>query len=838
MWYTIANYTLRWKGGGCYYGNSWYSHPFPFDVALTSAMSEKKQPERIKPIPELRTAVTEILVANGRSVQPFVRTLHATEENVARSSLGTLIGVFEIDDQSEDSAYIVNFLASVAKKEFFSNPRRGAIESFEAALHKINLALAELVKHGNVAWLGKLHGAIGILEKNNLHFSVTGHAKILLLRSGTLADISLGLASEESHTHPIKTFVEVSSGRLSVDDQVLLSSPELLALFSLADLSKTAGRMDHQRFTQFLKTALVNELDMAGLVVVNIEEDLGASVSLTKTPTPRTEKKEKPPVANVFSQSAFQEKQARKTATVAEALAEKAIEDYVDSKTGHIYVQGLTPQAPGEHPALDAWRLTLQDFFHALGESFSASGKALRKTLSKSASVAGTAVMNTSHSLARQMKRSLKRTWQKYLAEREAAREEKAAAYQETPLVTPTEAPEELSESISFVEEQEGELQKTAGTNEAGEIEELPDFIKEKLALFYQRERAEAAQNTQTKSTFGTMLTHFADQSRTLASKVLPLFRQTLATIHLPKTRPPHTTLLLGGAFLLFLGGSILVYFLLRTNTAPAPMAPQTIPETPLSQDDRGNSSTTQTNVVSNTSEPIIGNIILDDESFLVTEKTVTAVASHQSYSIPGGSPARLVAAMDNLRLLFVLTETGKLYAFSPIRKSFVENTLTLPAGAKVEALGAYLTYLYVLDSTTDQIYRFPRAEGGFGAGTAWLKDTITLESNAHMTVSDTIFLSSDPSTVRGYFRGRATSTLEVPEGGLAVTALYTHPGLQNIYALDSAHQSVYTWNQEGKLVNTYSDPAFVGGMTLSVDETQGQIFIGTETSLLSYKLK
>lgn len=74
-------------------------------------------------------------------------------------------GIFEIDDSSEDSKYIVNFLFSVAKNEYFCNPRRGATESFEAALHKINVALAEIVKHGNIRWLGKLHGTIAILRE-------------------------------------------------------------------------------------------------------------------------------------------------------------------------------------------------------------------------------------------------------------------------------------------------------------------------------------------------------------------------------------------------------------------------------------------------------------------------------------------------------------------------------------------------------------------------------------------------------------------------------------------------------------------------------------------------
>ena len=165
---------------------------------MNHGMLEKKRPEKTKMATPLEKITTEIQVANGRATEPFIKVFNYSGENVAASALGTLVGVLEVAERSEDSAYIVNFLASVAKKEYFSNPRRGAIESLEAALHKINLALAELVKHGNIAWLGKLHGTLGILEKNNFHFSVTGEANILLLRNGTFSSISEGLASDES----------------------------------------------------------------------------------------------------------------------------------------------------------------------------------------------------------------------------------------------------------------------------------------------------------------------------------------------------------------------------------------------------------------------------------------------------------------------------------------------------------------------------------------------------------------------------------------------------------------------------------------------------------------
>lgn len=160
-------------------------------------MAERKPPSKNTTAPVLERTVSDILVAENRSAEPFVKTFVLSGDNVTKMDLGTLVGVLEIEEKSEDSAYIVNFLASVAKKEYFSNPRRGPIESFEATLHKINVALTELVKHGNISWLGKLHGALGILEKNHFHFSVTGEGSILLFRGDSCMEISEGLASRK-----------------------------------------------------------------------------------------------------------------------------------------------------------------------------------------------------------------------------------------------------------------------------------------------------------------------------------------------------------------------------------------------------------------------------------------------------------------------------------------------------------------------------------------------------------------------------------------------------------------------------------------------------------------
>ncbi len=157
-------------------------------------------------------AFSAITVGSGRAAEPYIIAFHYKSDNVAGKPLGTLFGFFEVEVHDEDAAYIVNFLASVAKKEYFTNPRREVNESFETTLHKINVALAELAKEGNVCLLGHLHGILGAVSEGTVHFSATGDGVLALVRENSLRPISDGLAEVTSEPHPLKTFTEVSSG--------------------------------------------------------------------------------------------------------------------------------------------------------------------------------------------------------------------------------------------------------------------------------------------------------------------------------------------------------------------------------------------------------------------------------------------------------------------------------------------------------------------------------------------------------------------------------------------------------------------------------------------------
>lgn len=822
-------------------------------------MLNKKQQEKIQGAPELQKIITEIPITNGRNVEPFVKVFNYSDKNVAKSSLGSLVGVFEVADRNEDSVFIVNFLTSVAKTEYFSNLRRGSIESFEASLHKINLALAELVKDGHIAWLGKFHGAIGVLEKNNLHFSVTGKAQIVLLRNGNLAEISDGLASSESNIHPLKTFVEISSGRLAPHDKIILTSPELFDLLTPEDLEKNALRMDMERFSQFLRTVLVNKLDMGGSLIIDFQE------AEPIVPAKKEVKKPAEAPQNFFSQEAFEAAQKEKSAIIVDGLLnneeapDPTTEEYIDPRTRHIYVQGDMTQQNEDHPLLENTKLHLQDFLHSLGGVLLAQKKSLRKNGKKLMILWGflrEKLHITTHALAhilyQQGKRGMTALISKIRSARIASLSKKSAEkiqmhkeYMPSPqsgIESPQTPPkEEVFKMIS-------EEQNT----------DVPPFIREKLVSFYRKREKAPSSILFWENALGifqkglavlslfigkvlrTILLLLSASGGYIKPRMNYIFRISFTFLKTQLNRYERKTLVI--AFFTFIilvtGITLIAQFFTREEAPPivtAPIETTTVLALPLETEKNARLAENIRPILT-TEDAIVASVLLDDTTYIITSAYILSVNENKKYPLPEGSgSATFATPMDDLRIIFISTDANEFLAFTPSNKKFTKNTLNLPLGTAIRSLGTYLTYLYILDGNTNQVYRFPRAEGGFGTASIWNKEPLTLGDSPRMAVSETIFIAPDTTSISAFFRGTFVKNLESPLEPLSLTYLFTHPDLTRVYALDATHKRVLVWNQEGALLAQYFSEQFSDIQSISVNEKKNEIFLTTSNELFSF---
>ncbi len=233
----------------------------------------------------------QVFVCPKQELAPFGIAFATGADNFEKRKLGTIFGVVKLDDRSEDSSYVANLLVSVMKKEYFSKPQRSAEESFEAGLRKANLALAELARHGSLGWSGKLNFAGGTLERNNLHFACLGKVFVFLFRGGQVAEISRDLQEgTETETHPLKTFSNISSGKLEKGDKLIFTTDDLLEIFSKEELRQNADHFSREEFPGFVEMSLEANAELAGTVVVDLVEALEAKPAAIEAPVIGKEK--------------------------------------------------------------------------------------------------------------------------------------------------------------------------------------------------------------------------------------------------------------------------------------------------------------------------------------------------------------------------------------------------------------------------------------------------------------------------------------------------------------------------------------------------------------------
>ncbi|HCX27518.1 MAG TPA: hypothetical protein DHI91_00045 [Candidatus Portnoybacteria bacterium] len=174
----------------------------------------------------------EILIKKSRSKKTICDIFVYEPENIEETALGSLYMTAELT-ANEDSWHLIGLISSLIKREYYSLPHRGPLDSLEASLKKANRALSELTGQGNLAWLGKIHFICAALNKEeDLFLAQAGAAQAWLHRGDNLTSITKKIVPSPARPHPAKTFQSVISGKVGPGDKLALATPALSELLS------------------------------------------------------------------------------------------------------------------------------------------------------------------------------------------------------------------------------------------------------------------------------------------------------------------------------------------------------------------------------------------------------------------------------------------------------------------------------------------------------------------------------------------------------------------------------------------------------------------------------
>lgn len=837
-------------------------------------MIREEQTKQNKESILLDAKISDVFVVQNSKVRAYIEQFKHKGINFTQKKLGTFLGFFIVRDSSASSANIVNFLTAEIKKEYFAFPKRGMTESFEASLHRVNRALAEVANIGNVDWLGTIDGAVCAIDETKMYFSVTGNARVLLIRNESIINISEGIASEEAKQHPLKTFVDISSGQLMVGDKIIITSPELLDLISFDDLQRNALRLSRSNFVQFINTVLTNECKIATTSIIDINEK-----NITKTDFSKNNVKEKMGEesleemsipSNVFSAQVFEDEIEKNEVNLEEAkqgenLNEdefKEKEEYVDKRTGHIYLQG-------DEDVEDTNQLwsSIADFLKDknrivkdfVKKKFRRSKKKVEKLIDSSSKpesfiqVNSVKLADVDYEIAK-------------LKEEIGINEKSKKIKQEKVENNKSDKDRKVNKNINKLREKNSIdlVKKYYDSNSKldfvdeeniSSIDKILDFLEFVIDLII----SFVIKIYQSVLSMFKQFFSKAEKSETISKKATILKKEGLFYDRLK-------------VFWKNVSGKNKIIWLTVLALCLA---------TPLFFINKGDEGVNVSIIgdASDLNDSKMDNLVESDEESNVQDSVPTAVASIESeaegnindpreiykgtaliyvnkidnydiavtkdsiivldddnikHSLPVDSGIiKYATVMDDLKLVFLLTDKNKLFSFSPKSKEFKSQELNVDVKS-VKDIETYMTYLYVV--TDNGITRHARKEGGFDDGSDWIEDGTDIKSVTDVAINNNIFVIKGKNVLSFFKHKKVDFGLKDVE---SIDLIYIEENMKYLWALNKEKSTIYKFDKStGKLIDEFVHGDIKNVVSFAVDEKSNIAIVTTDQIVFRFELK
>ncbi len=791
----------------------------------------------------LKMKLNEVFVAKSVKNRAYIEQFTHTSVNFTQKHLGTICGFFVIRNESKYNAHIVNVLTSEIKKEFFSVSRRSISEAFESALYKCNKVLTKLAEEGNTEWLGSIDGAVCAFDTSTIYFSVTGEASVYLIRDRNIINISEGLASQEAHEFPMKTFVDTSQGPLYEFDRVIVTSKELLHLISPAELKNNSIRFSDEEFNQLISTILKNESNLAATTIINVSKKT-IKEPIINSETKLSNEEELNQQINAFGADTFIQKEKKSPeidTNNKEEIEKKPKENYTDKRTGHIYVKA-NKSSSEERTQFSVILNKAKDVTSDLSYEIKTQSSKISYKLAKSSKKTfeelklfmkservKQVIPNTKKFLKEKSKQvsgitTKIKNQKKTLENKNKSQNEKKKKEKKDTEATPNPKIDTIINTENVSVKNSKNEEKTSKKKEIGKkIISQTKKIKDKSKVLVNKFK-EKNDNKESK------------EDKTQNLKLLKNFFVT-----------KRNKMIFVVSFVCFL---ILVPVVLDKIYNKKQIVLVKEDEIDVSdeksspnKDEKKSKNSQQTKEDKNTKE--IGTKITDVSNTKLitplTNGTVLITTTNSFIKIDKNNKkstkaipkeyGNLVLAtyMSDLSYVFFITDKNTMYSYSPKVDKFEKQKIKQTLNYKnIKALNSYLTYIYTLEG--DKIKRFARIEGGFDKPVIWYKGT-SFTKTTSCSIDGDIYVANNKKL--SIFSQKNITNKHI-DNNTKVDIVYTDENSNLFWVLDKANKNLKAYDKKTlSLVNTIDNDIL--NKTTNIAVKKNTVIISTNTSI--YKI-
>lgn len=146
-----------------------------------------------------------------------------------------------------------------------------------------------------------------------------------------------------------------------------------------------------------------------------------------------------------------------------------------------------------------------------------------------------------------------------------------------------------------------------------------------------------------------------------------------------------------------------------------------------------------------------------------------------------------------------------------------------------------YAENLYILDSSSNQIYKHIGNNGKLDKGDTWIKDSTDISSSGCIAIDTNIYIGKNDGSIIKMFSGKKLpfELKDVDPKISKIDKIYTDKTIKEIYLLDSANKRIVIIDKDGNLLKQYYLPTLKQINNFTVDGASKKLYLTSENKII-----
>lgn len=219
---------------------------------------------------ELESQIAKIALGNTKSSGTYIYVM-AEKAPAGSEELYVVAELPLLNSAAAQECEKICLAIASTLKRVYKKP--GGENTFENAIAQVNDELGKLAAMGQTQWVDKLNCILGVKSGHNFSIATCGKVSAFLLRNGEYTDISCS----QAQSHPLKTFENYATGKIRLNDLLLLSTIQLFNYLSMDRLMGIVSGSDFLTATQTVIQLLKETADpqISFGVILNLQVPMG-----------------------------------------------------------------------------------------------------------------------------------------------------------------------------------------------------------------------------------------------------------------------------------------------------------------------------------------------------------------------------------------------------------------------------------------------------------------------------------------------------------------------------------------------------------------------------------